>query len=865
MVMMSPFFAGLHTIRMRVCFCSLMLSLLAVSSALAQTVVARLEPAVAKPNQVAAYIIEVEGGQIDAVPQLRFPLQVSQATALSTRQNLQIRNGVQSVSTVLMWGVVAAEPGEFVIPPQRLMVGGRELVCNEVKFRVDNSASTSQEDEVQPLLQLEVPRREIYQGEVVPLVASLFVPRQVQLRRIGLIEIDKSSVAVARFPQVGEQSATVVDGAAYSVMSFRSTLSSLREGSLKVGPATVELLVDVPVNSTGRPRGNGMPGFFGNFPPGLFSDTMEPRKLSVKSQVINVTVLPLPTEGRPAGFAGAVGDFSMQARVQSNALKVGDPLSVEIEVAGSGNFDALAAPELTEPQGWKLYPAKRYVIEGPTDQNQIPTLERRIGYTQVLVPEAVHRRLPSFEIHFFSPTQKKYVTVRTAPIELQITPPDPTSAAVAATPGSQAAPAAVVAPVAAPSAEITDILMTLPAKARWIKERSGPLLWQQRWFWWLQLLPLSALAMAAVLSGLKRRQARLMQGRAGELRRLVLEARAGMGSDEAEFLRRAAAALHALSVKPPEEPLLRDLLADYEVCCFSPQPAALARRWSADQRREILRRLNALLRGVTSLAVALLLCVAASPSAMGSEESAPGKGSADEVYAQAAELLQKGDYLRAQHAAQSLLKLNPPVLGPQLFELLGHARYKQGDLGRAALWYQRAMLLGPPSPELAQNWRHVRESTRLFVFPQQGILSSISAQLGQGQWWYIAAACWWLACGLAGLLWFGRRTAWLSLVLRLVLLVGLVVGFLAVTRVSAEQTVKDVEVVVGTEVSAYTGASSVAGTVIALPPGTQVRILKTRGSWAFVEIPAEEKPLLGWVSRSELTPLWPYGVQWLPE
>ena len=106
-------------------------------------------------------------------------------------------------------------------------------------------AAESPEDARTPLFQIEVGKTEIYQGELVPISASLFVPRSVMLRRVGLIEVNKSDFAIARFPQQADQTETVINGVGYIVVTYRSMLSALHAGDLKVGPASCELLFEV--------------------------------------------------------------------------------------------------------------------------------------------------------------------------------------------------------------------------------------------------------------------------------------------------------------------------------------------------------------------------------------------------------------------------------------------------------------------------------------------------------------------------------------------------------------------------------------------------------------------------------------------
>jgi hypothetical protein len=103
-------------------------------------------------------------------------------------------------------------------------------------------------------------------------------------------------------------------------------------------------------------------------------------------------------------------------------------------------------------------------------------------------------------------------------------------------------------------------------------------------------------------------------------------------------------------------------------------------------------------------------------------------------------------------------------------------------------------------------------------------------------------------------------------------LVLVIVGFLvlvpsatfAAIRPEPETRVKDVMVVTAREVSAYTAATVTSGSVVDLPPGSQVRLLEKRGAWTYVEIPSSGETVRGWVESATYTPLWPWDAALLP-
>jgi len=830
--------------------CLLLLSLLLTTAASAATVRAYIQPERAQTGQVVTYIITVQNGTVQSLPQLRLPVQIGMNSGVSTSQNIEIRGNQRVFATQLAWGVAGTEPGEFVIPPQEVLVNGEILKTNEVRLTVTEApviAGGGADDANTPVFQIEVGKTEFYQGEVVTVSASLFVPRSVRLRRVGLIEVDKTDFAIARFPQQADTTETVINGIGYVVITYRSVLSALRAGDLKVGPASCELLYDV---EGADPRGMGR-----SLPFGMFMGNTETKKQVVKSQDVKVHVLPLPSEGKPANFSGAVGDFALTATATPVELTVGDPLAVDITIEGVGNFDALNAPALVPPDGWKPYPPRRYNVDGPVDPNLTPELQRRIGYSMVFVPEKVHTQLPPFELSFFSPTQKKYVSARTPPIALRITPGASVQTAGTTTSDAPRAPA-----VQQPKPDISDILMTLPPSADWLDTRvtaSVPLTTSPQ-FWAVQSIPAALVILAALLTAWKRRQEQSVGGLRGELRQLWhgLEEQ-GLG--DRDFLQRAAHFIHrGHAGGEVRDAAMQQILKQYEDQSFTAAPASV--ELGAAGRSRILQTLSPLLKQALSI-IAMFGLLAM--SAQGADESPA------EIYQQAREALEKGKFTQAQYLGESLTKRTPPALSAAVFSLLGHARYRQEDLGRAALWYQRAELLDPANPEVRQNLRHLDEKVRFFRYEHASPLAEWSLLLSKNTWIIAASTGGWLI--LLALFWHMLSSLWkrsggaLALVL-------LIMGFIllvpsaafAAIRPEPDARVKDIVVVTVREVKAYTAATVVSGSVTDIPPGSHVRLLEKRGAWSYVEIPASGGPVRGWIETPVYTPLWPWESKLLP-
>ena len=178
-----------------------------------------------------------------------------------------------------------------------------------------------------------------------------------------------------------------------------------------------------------------------------------------------------------------------------------------------------------------------------------------------------------------------------------------------------------------------------------------------------------------------------------------------------------------------------------------------------------------------------------------------------------------------------------------VFYDLGNAYFRNKDFGHAILNYERALALQPAQPEAQANLRFVRDQSRALEltksWPEEHLAFLTTTQYA----WLAAAAFWGAAFVFAGL-YFARRRA-VVWIFTLVLLCAIGAG--SVFAVSAfEEGIdgRDLAVVTQDKVQARLATAENAGTVLVLPPGSEIRILSTRGQWSYAALPND---LRGWI------------------
>lgn len=160
----------------------------------------------------------------------------------------------------------------------------------------------------------------------------------------------------------------------------------------------------------------------------------QPHNFTKASRRAEIKVLPLPEEGRTPSFSGAVGSYRISLKTDGTSFPAHQPFSVRVRYEGLGNAKLIDLPAINWPPGLEVYDTKseaRFFREGNSYKEfEILVIPRREG----------EMRIPSLELTYFDPAQKKYVSESTQELILQITPGQP--GAMAAGGGTAAAPSA---------------------------------------------------------------------------------------------------------------------------------------------------------------------------------------------------------------------------------------------------------------------------------------------------------------------------------------------------------------------------------------------------------------------------------------
>ena len=184
------------------------------------------------------------------------------------------------------------------------------------------------------------------------------------------------------------------------VVLKKAVLYPQKTGELELEPLTLSVSVDVPSDRR---------DIFG-------SRIYKTINKTVAAGTRTIDVKPLP-DGKPAGFTGAVGKFSMDVSTTKEKLKASESLEAKVEIRGNGNLNLFELPALEVPSSLEMYSPERI-------ENVTTTLNGKQGsiidsYTIVPTRKGQYPIKP-LNFSYFDPQSETYKSLSSQEIVIDV-------------------------------------------------------------------------------------------------------------------------------------------------------------------------------------------------------------------------------------------------------------------------------------------------------------------------------------------------------------------------------------------------------------------------------------------------------------
>ncbi|HEY0995395.1 MAG TPA: BatD family protein, partial [Gemmatimonadaceae bacterium] len=180
----------------------------------------------------------------------------------------------------------------------------------------------------------------------------------------------------------------------YDVLVYRRAIFPLLPGRIAIPPAQLVYSLSLSL------------GFFSR---------EESREARTDSAIV-VAIDP-PLAGRPADYAGAVGQLGISAALDGRDARVGDPVTLTVRVEGKGNVKLLPRPALVVPWATLVPTTERVRID--TASTQVRGVKE---FDWLLTPqEPGTKALPGLRYPYFDPDLRRYEVAESPALSLAVT------------------------------------------------------------------------------------------------------------------------------------------------------------------------------------------------------------------------------------------------------------------------------------------------------------------------------------------------------------------------------------------------------------------------------------------------------------
>lgn len=336
--------------------------------------------------------------------------------------SMQIINGAMSGSVTYSYYLQPREVGKFTIGGATINYKGKILTSNSITIEVikgtrkpqqntkqQNQTVSNQEIGENLFIKAFVDKNTVYQGEQVTVTYKLFTRVNISSPQVSKLPSYQGFWSEEiETPQNILFTREVIDGKTFNVgVLKKAALFPTQSGDLSVTP--FELKIPVMIQ---KRRSNNLFDDFFNDP---FFNPTETVEYTARSNTVKVKVLPLPPKTEES-FNGAVGNFSFKVDLDKKKTKQNEPVSLKIEINGTGNISLIEPPKIELPSGFESYDPKI-----SDNINRSGVISGRKSFEYLIVPRIDGiQEIPGIKFTYFNPQKKDYITLSSGPFQIEI-------------------------------------------------------------------------------------------------------------------------------------------------------------------------------------------------------------------------------------------------------------------------------------------------------------------------------------------------------------------------------------------------------------------------------------------------------------
>lgn len=340
----------------------------------------------------------------------------------STSTSISIINGrmsrVREVEFVYRYAFTGLREGRVSIPAFRVSQGTTTRMTEAFEVEISGVPRT---DVVG--LEVDIPDGPIFVGQRIPVAIEFRVEREAQRdlisyqARVPLFDLAtlrfldeppprtdthleiETAAGTLRLPATSEE--RTIGGRPFLVVRAERTLIALSPDPIRAEAPSVFIT-----------RGT-------RFRRDLFNQrqAVSAEKALWKGEPTRIEVAEVPREGRPASFAGAVGEgFSLEVSADRSVVQLGEPIQLSFLLRGDGDLSSASLPPL-DAEG--LFDPTRFRLPDEPPAGIVDEEGKRFEVT-LRVLDAGVREIPALAYSWFDAQTRRFETTASRPIALSV-------------------------------------------------------------------------------------------------------------------------------------------------------------------------------------------------------------------------------------------------------------------------------------------------------------------------------------------------------------------------------------------------------------------------------------------------------------
>lgn len=339
----------------------------------------------------------------------------------SFQSSFQSINGHTTSSRTITYTYVlyANKKGSFTIPAASIYVGKKKLTSNSVRVNVGGGASGNSSRQGAPrshsssrrisgsdlFIKVSASKSRVHEQEPILLTYKVYTLVDLTQLTGKMPDLKGFHTQEIQLPQQKNFKIETFNGRPYKTVTWSQyVMFPQMTGKLEIPSITFNGVVALQDRSV-----DPFEAFFNGG-----SGYVEV-KHSLKAPGVSLQVDPLPA--RPAGFSGGVGVFDMSATVSASSVKTNEPVTIRVTVSGTGNLKLIKAPVVKFPKDFDTYDVKT------TDKTKLTVngVEGSVVYEYLAVPRNQGQfKIPAVEFIYYDVKTDSYRTLKSDAFTLDV-------------------------------------------------------------------------------------------------------------------------------------------------------------------------------------------------------------------------------------------------------------------------------------------------------------------------------------------------------------------------------------------------------------------------------------------------------------